>query len=197
MLQLKPLPTQAIHSVGALLVIILAVIAYLFDEQIAWLFIYDRQLINSGEYWRLLTGHFFHSNGNHLLLNISAVVLIWALHGQYYVHKTYFFTVLICALVCSAGIHWWSLDITQYVGLSGVLHGLFIWGALMDIKHKDKTGYLLLAAVIGKVIHEQIYGASADLEQLIAANVATDAHLYGAIGGLLAFVLYILKASKR
>ena len=70
------------------------------------------------------------------------------------------------------------------------------WGALMDIKHKEKTGYLLLIGLMAKIIHEQIYGASADVERLIGAGVATDAHLYGAIGGLLAFIWCYFTAIK-
>ena len=72
--------------------------------------------------------------------------------------------------------------------MSGVLHGFFVWGALLDIKHHEKTGYLLLIGVVAKILHEQFYGASADVELLIGATVATDAHLYGAIGGLVVFI---------
>ena len=123
------------------------------------------------------------------MLNAAAVVLLWALHGQYYNYKNYLIIFITSALVCGLGIYWFSLDITLYVGLSGVLHGFFVWGALMDIKHKEKTGYLLFVGVMLKIAHEQIYGASAEVELLINASVATDAHFYGAIGGLLAFFL--------
>ena len=122
------------------------------------------------------------------MLNAAAVVLLWALHGQYYHYKNYAIIFITSAVICSLGIHWMSLDIALYVGLSGVLHGFFVWGALMDIKHKEKTGYLLFIGVVLKIAHEQIHGASADVELLIGASVATDAHLYGAIGGLLAFL---------
>jgi len=189
MLQVKPLPIQVIHSLGPLLVFIIATIAFIFDEQISDLLIYNRNLVAAGEYWRLISGHFFHSNGNHFMLNASAVVLLWALHGQYYNHKNYLLVFILSAMTCSLGIYWWSLNIGLYVGLSGVLHGFFVWGALMDIKQQEKTGYLLLIGVVAKIIHEQVYGASAEVEILIGTNVATDAHLYGAIGGFLAYLL--------
>lgn len=192
MLQLKSLPIKPIHSVGPLLVLILAYIAFIFDAQLADLLIYNRNLVTAGEYWRLITGHLFHSNGNHFMLNSAAVLLLWALHGQYYNRLNYLAVFIISAMVCSFGIYWFSADIALYVGLSGVLHGFFVWGALMDIKHQEKTGYLLLLGVIAKISHEQIYGASADVELLINASVATDAHLYGAIGGLLTCLLAYL-----
>ena len=194
MLQLKPFPTKKTQFIGPLLVFILALLAFVFDQQTSDLLIYDRNMIIAGEHWRLLTGHFFHSNGNHFMLNIAAVALLWALHGQYYYFKNYLVVFSVSAIVCSLGIFWFAENIVLYVGLSGVLHGFFVWGALMDIKHNEKTGYLLLIGVIAKIIHEQVYGASADVELLIGATVATDAHLYGAIGGLVVFISgYIIK----
>ena len=188
MLQLKPFPTKKTQFIGPLLVFILALLAFVFDQQTSDLLIYDRKLIIAGEYWRLLTGHFFHSNGNHFMLNIAAVALLWALHGQYYYFKNYLVIFFVSGLICSLGILWFAENIAFYVGLSGVLHGFFVWGALMDIKHHEKTGYLLLIGVIAKILHEQFYGASADVERLIGATVATDAHLYGAVGGLVVFI---------
>jgi rhomboid family GlyGly-CTERM serine protease len=196
MLQLKPLPVKATHSLGPLIVFTLALSAFIFDARISDLLIYNRSLITAGEYWRIISGHFFHSNANHFLLNTAAVALLWALHGQYYSYKNYLSVFLTSAIVCSLGIYWFSVYIELYVGLSGVLHGFFVWGALMDIKHKEKTGYLLLIGVMAKIIHEQIYGASADVEILIGASVATDAHLYGAIGGLLAFICCYFTTNK-
>lgn len=196
MLQIKPLPIQTIHSIGPILVILLALLSFIFDAQSSEQLIYNRDLITDGEYWRLLTGHFFHSNANHLMLNTAAVVLLWALHGQYYHHKNYFLIFTASTIFCSLGIYFFAVDIALYVGLSGVLHGFFVWGAMMDIKHKEKTGYLLLIGVIVKIGHEQFYGASPDVELLIGASVATDAHLYGAIGGLLAYILGYLNISK-
>jgi rhomboid family GlyGly-CTERM serine protease len=189
MLQLKPLPIQAIHSLGPLFIFIAAFIAFIFDSQVADLLIYNRHLVATGEYWRLISGHFLHSNANHFMLNAAAVALLWALHGQYYSYKNYLVVFITSALICSLGIYYFSVDIVLYVGLSGVLHGFFVWGALKDIQYKEKTGYLLLIGVILKIAHEQIYGASAEVELLIGASVATDAHLYGAIGGLLSFIL--------
>jgi len=196
MLQLKPLPIQIAHSLGPLVILTLAFIAFIFDAKISNALIYSRELVNTGEIWRLITGHFFHSNANHFMLNAAAVLLLWALHGQYYNYRNYAVIFISSAIVCSLGIHWLSLDISLYVGLSGVLHGFFVWGALMDIKHKENTGYLLFIGVILKIAHEQIYGASADVELLIDASVATDAHLYGAIGGLVAFLILHINHKK-
>jgi len=197
MLQIKSLPTQITHILTPLIVLAFAFIAFTFDEKLSDFLIYNRDLVSQGEYWRLISGHFLHTNGNHFMLNAAAVVLLWALHGQYYNHKNYLMIFLTSTMVCGLGIHYYSLDISLYVGLSGVLHGFFVWGALMDIKHQEKTGYLLLIGVVLKIAHEQFYGASADVESFIESSVATDAHMFGAIGGLLAFLIcYIIDKKK-
>jgi rhomboid family GlyGly-CTERM serine protease len=79
-----------------------------------------------------------------------------------------------------------------YVGLSGVLHGLFVIGAYFDIRQKLKTGWVMLLGVWVKVIYEQIFGASADVAKLIEANVAVDAHLFGTITGCIIIMYYLL-----
>lgn len=191
-LTLKNLPLNKQHSLVVCAVAFLAVMAYFFNDALADTFVYHHQLISQGEFWRLVSGHFFHTNGYHLLLNLAALILLWALHGQFYSLKNYSLLFITSTLVCSVGLYFFSPDIRQYVGLSGVLHGIFVFGAIMDIRQHDKTGYLLFAGVWLKIAHEQFYGASKDVSTLIDASVAIDAHLWGAVGGLVFSVIYLL-----
>jgi rhomboid family GlyGly-CTERM serine protease len=184
-LTLKNLPFRKQHSLLVATIALLAIIGYLFHDEVDPLFVYQYQLINQGELWRAFTGHFLHTNGIHLLLNLAALILLWALHGHFYTLKNYSLLFITSALICSTGLFYFSPQIQQYVGLSGVLHGIFVFGAIMDIRHQDKTGYLLFIGVWIKIAHEQFYGASEQVSTLIDANVAIDAHLWGAIGGLL------------
>ncbi|NQZ88450.1 MAG: rhombosortase [Colwellia sp.] len=179
-----------------LIVLLISLIAFVFDSSLSELLIYQRTLVTQGEVWRVFSSHFFHTNGFHFLLNAAAVVMLWALHGQFYTIKSYLIVFMMSAITTSIGIHWFSPDIEQYVGLSGVLHGIFIWGAIEDIKAKERTGYLLLLGVILKIAHEQYYGASEDVAVLIGAKVAINAHLWGAIGGVIAVILlFIIKST--
>lgn len=192
MFQLKTLPTQATHFRAPLALFIIAICCFILNSQISDYFVYNRALIVESQYWRLLTGHFFHTNYAHLLLNTLAIVLLWALHGQFYSTKQYTLLFLISSIIVSLGIYFLTPEMSEYVGLSGVLHAFFIWGALKDIEHKEKTGYLLLLGVVIKVAHEQIYGASEEVASLINANVAIDAHLWGAISGILFYLIALL-----
>ena len=194
MISLKSLAFERSSFTPVCLVIVLATLAYLFDKQLSTSLIYDRNALALGQYWRIVTGHFFHTNLAHFLLNSAAVVLLWALHGSFYRYSSYLVVFIISAVTCSLGMYYFSTSISLYVGLSGVLHGFFVWGALHDIRTKEFTGYLLLIGVMIKIAHEQLYGASSDVEKFINAPVAVDAHLYGAIGGVIAFlILAVLK----
>ena len=165
---------------------------YFIGDLINQTFVYQRYLIVQGQLWRLFTGHLLHTNGYHLLLNLTALMMLWALHRRFYSLRIYSALFVFCSLSTSLGIFYYSASLIQYVGLSGVLHGIFVFGALMDIKTKDKTGYLLFIGVWLKIAHEQIYGASTDVSDLIEASVAIDAHLWGAIGGLLFTITYMI-----
>jgi len=186
------LPTTPQQASVPLAILFISLVSFLFDNSLSEFMVYQRSLVIEGEIWRAFSGHFFHTNGFHFLLNAAAVVMLWALHGHFYTIKSYLFIFIVSAVVCSIGIHWFSPDIDQYVGLSGVLHGIFIWGAVEDIKAKERTGYLLLLGVILKIAHEQYYGASEDVVDLIGAHVAINAHLWGAIGGVIAVIILII-----
>jgi len=198
-LALKNLPFKKEHSLLVVTIALIAILAYLFSDVADVIFVYQYQLISQGELWRTFTGHFLHTNGIHLLLNLAALILLWALHGHFYTLKNYGLLFITSAFICSAGLFYFSPQIQQYVGLSGILHGIFVFGAIMDIRHKDKTGYLLFIGVWLKIAHEQFYGASEQVSTLIDANVAIDAHLWGAIGGLLfsCGFLVFLKTQKH
>lgn len=197
MITLKQLPLTKNHIIGPLLIVILALIAFMMNNDISNNLSYNRDLIAQGQWWLFFTGHLLHTNDMHLLLNSAAVILLWALHGQFFSWKNYLAIWLMLALGTSVGLYFFSPSLISYVGLSGVLHGFFVIGACKDIEDKEKTGYLLLFAVIAKVIYEQIFGASEEVMQLIEANVAIDAHLYGLISGLIVSIVWYIVPIKK
>jgi rhomboid family GlyGly-CTERM serine protease len=175
----------------ALLSLMAFISEYFFGESFAQTLVYRKDLISQGEIWRLLSGHILHTNSYHLLLNLVALFMMWALHGRFYSIKNYISLFLFCSLTTCLGLYYFDPTLIQYVGLSGTLHGVFIFGALMDINAKDKTGYLLFIGAWAKIAYEQRYGASTDVISLIEANVAVNAHLWGAIGGLFFTIVYL------
>lgn len=167
------------------IIFLISAVMYFLPAPIEHSLIYDRSDITNGQLWRFITAHLMHTNLNHLLLNLAGLTMLWALHGDHYTPKTYLLAFISSLVVCSLGIYYFDPSMERYVGLSGILHGIFVWGAILDIKKGWSSGYLLLIGVLAKVAYEQAFGASADVEVLINASVAIDAHLWGTIGGLL------------
>ena len=66
----------------------------------------------------------------------------------------------------------------------------------MDIKEKMTSGWLLLVGIAIKVGYEQYNGSSSEVAELIDAKVAVDAHMFGAVGGLIIFLLMISTAKR-
>jgi len=170
----------------------IAMVLALFQPVVQPVLEFNRELISNGQYWRLLTGNFLHTNGWHLLFNLAGLVLLHLLFGQYYSARSLLGFTIINASSVGLLLYFFSPDIAYYVGLSGYLHGLFVIGCLSEIDNGIKTSYLLLGAIAAKIYYEQTAGASAQMSELINANVAVDAHLYGAIAALPMFLVYWL-----
>jgi rhomboid family GlyGly-CTERM serine protease len=174
----------------------------LLSSLLAWLGINDelefnRQLIEQGQLWRLFTSQFVHANWAHLGLNCAGIALIWLLHGEYTSPSRYGFNIATLAIWCGLGVFWFCPTITIYTGLSALLHGVIIWGAIKDVTVGLKSGYVLFIGVWVKLIAEQINGPSADIGALINSTVAVDAHLIGAIGGVLLGAPLIIQFISR
>ncbi|WP_218397325.1 rhombosortase [Alteromonas lipotrueae] len=191
------LPVSPKYSVGPLILAFSAIVAFFLEPLSGKWLAYDRFAIQGLETWRLLSGNIVHTNGYHLLLNLSGLTLLWALHGEHYRIGRFLKVFVWCSLGTSAGLYLFSEDLIWYAGLSGALHGIFVWGALMDIMNKMRSGWILLGGVALKVIYEQVSGSSAQVAALIDAKVAIDSHLFGALSGLIIFTLMWLTAKKR
>ncbi len=166
-----------------LIFVVLLLILHVLPESLRSVLEYHRA--QPEQVWRALTGHLLHSNHWHLVMNLGALVLMLMLHQLYYSLKSFILLLVSGCVGISVLLFLFSPEIQIYVGLSGWLHCFITTGALLDIKHKVQSGWLILLGVIAKVAYEQWQGPDADLAALINANVAIDAHLYGVICGLL------------
>lgn len=157
---------------------------------------FNRNLVEQNEIWRIITGQFVHANWTHLLLNIVGIGFIWILHAEHRTPAQYAWHTLFLGLWTGLGIWLFCPSINIYTGLSGLLHGVIVWGAMKDIKVGMRSGILLFIGIWGKLAWEQWTGPSADVGALIQSRVAIEAHLIGAIGGLV-LGLEFLKPQKK
>ncbi len=172
------------HPSHILWLMILIVSSFLqaFDWVNSWRF--NRDLVEQGYVWLLFSGHFVHLNWSHWLLNMAGLLIVAFFFSGHASLKQWLLVILVSACVISAGIWWWQTDIRYYVGLSGVLHGLFLYGALCEIRFYPASGYVLVTVLIGKLLWEFFNGALPGSEEMAGGRVLTEAHLLGAIGGI-------------
>lgn len=168
-----------------LLLAILATALFFLPQPIQQYLEYNRSAIANGQLWRLLSGHLLHSNSYHLLMNIAGLMVMMLIHGALPQRLALLWQCLIFSTAISIGLWFFSPDIQLYVGLSGVLHALLCFGALLDIRQGYRSGYLILVGVTAKIVSEQYFGPDAELSAKIAAEVAINAHLYGAMIGVI------------
>ncbi len=157
----------------------------------AWRF--NRGLVEQGNVWLLFSGHIVHLNWSHWLLNMAGLAIVAFFFSSHATFSQWFSVVVASSCVISAGLWWGMPEIHFYVGLSGVLHGLFLYGALREIRFYPTSGYVLLTVLIAKLVWEFFNGALPGSEDMAGGRVLTEAHLLGAIGGILVWLSEWLK----
>ena len=99
---------------------------------------------------------------------------------------------LILAFLISAGLYYFYPYITWYLGFSGVLHGLFVIGALLEL---GLLGWAVLLTITVKVGWEITVGPIPGTVSIIGTPSIAEANLLGAVSGLA--VGWIIRAIKR
>jgi rhomboid family GlyGly-CTERM serine protease len=151
---------------------------------------YERVAIGHGEWWRLVSAHWVHLDARHLLLDSAGLVLLWCLYARE-LRPGQWLLVLACAtLAVDAGLWWGDPGLAWYLGISGLLHGAWAAGAMAQWLRGERRGALMLALLAFKLLLERRAGAS-----LVSAAlpVVPLAHVFGALGGLVAVAALALR----
>lgn len=141
-----------------------------------------------GEWWRLFTAHAVHLSWPHALLNAAGVFVCCALAPAVF-NGWLALRVGALALGISLCLYRLSPEALPYVGLSGVLYGLFVLGLAPQARRLDAVAIAALIAITGWMLRQWLTGPLQSEERLIGGAIASVAHLYGyglAFLGLLA-----------
>ncbi len=149
------------------------------------------------EAWRLWTGHWVHVGWIHYLLNMLAFACLPYIFPQIK-NKTYFCLLMIIAPLLSLTFYFIYPEIQAYAGLSGVLHGLYIFAAIIyfDQKNERKFALLVIVLVVIKIAWEQKFG-QLGTAKLIGSPVLVQAHLWGVIWASIIAVSYLFYKHKQ
>lgn len=142
----------------------------------------ERDLVFSGQYYRLLTSMFLHGGIVHLLVNMYSLSAIGPaiekIYGKFKYILIYFFGGIISSI--------FSCIFTRAVsiGASGAIFALLGAILIVAIRTKDKYGNGMLKEIISVVIINIAVGLS-------SPNIDNFAHIGGFLGGsLLSAMLY-------
>lgn len=152
---------------------------------------YQRVAIEHGQWWRLLSGNFVHLGTWHFAFNALSLGLWLFLYPSRLTAIDWGLRLLVLGLGVGLGLYFFVPDVGTYVGLSGIIYGLF----LLDLGREalveaDRFALLCVIFVIVRVGWEAINGAPAYESHLLGGPVVTASHfcgmaaavLYGAAG---------------
>jgi rhomboid family GlyGly-CTERM serine protease len=150
---------------------------------------YDRHAVAAGEYWRLLTAQLVHLGPSHLAMNLIGLALLWALFGRERDLRQWLAVLLGATATVDAGLWWLAREVDWYVGLSGVLHGVWAAAGVALWSHARRDGVLTLAVLAAKLTLERAIGPLGSVLTTEPLPVVTLAHVFGATGGLIVALL--------
>ncbi len=142
---------------------------------------FDRSAIEAGQWWRLLSGNFVHLGWYHWMLNEIGIAVLVMLCPESLSIAVLARRVLVIGAGMALCLYRFVPSLQTYVGMSGVIHGLFVLGLLPQVLKRDLISLGCLVFLLGKLGYEQFAGAPISDEAAIGGSVITDSHFYGAL----------------
>ena len=165
-------------------VVLLAAIE-LFGDAGRALLQYDRAAILGGQWWRVLTGNFAHLGWYHLLLNEMGLLVLVLLCPEALPVQVWVRRVVLLGIGMSAGLLLFVPKLSTYVGMSGVIHGLFVLGLVPQVLKRDLIALGCLLYLVGKIGWELYAGAPVSDEAAIGGRVVVESHMFGTLSALI------------
>jgi rhomboid family GlyGly-CTERM serine protease len=169
----------------AVLMALLAVLA-LGGEPVREALRYDSAAIEAGQWWRVLSGSFVHLGWWHLFLNEMGVLVLVLLCPDALSPAVWIRRVLLLGIGMGLGLYFFVPGTRWYVGMSGVIHGLFLLGLMRQIViERDLIAAGCLTYLVGKIGWEMYSGVPVSDEAALGGKVLVESHLYGTLSAVL------------
>lgn len=173
----------------AALLLLLAVFHTFFNPLLQ----YDHLIFSKHQYWRVITAHFVHLNLYHALMNLAAAALILSMFSEFITVRWWVCLTLVLSLCVSMGLYFFDHNVHYYVGFSGVLYGLWMYGALICLHHMPFISTTICCVLTYTVWQQQAENFDTGyLAGWINGQVIVNAHLYGFVAGIICALLYWL-----
>jgi rhomboid family GlyGly-CTERM serine protease len=153
--------------------------------------VFDRAAIAQGEWWRLLSAHWAHSDSAHAAWNIAALLLLGLLFESRLQGRL--LLALLAGTVAVDAWLWWGMpSLAYYCGLSGILNSLLIFGLLQW--WRDERHALLL--VVGGAAASKILLEASSGQALLTSTAWPSVPTTHAAGFLCGLLLASVTLSK-
>ncbi|RYY74842.1 MAG: rhombosortase [Gammaproteobacteria bacterium] len=178
--------------ISALISVVIFVCAVFPGLCFPWLSL-DRLEVGGGEWWRVFSSNFVHFGWAHTLMNLAAFQIATFILFNSISSTRFVSLILLCNLSVGLGIYYLNPEYLVYAGFSGSIHGLLVAGLMFNKRHPVWVNSIFIALLFGKIFYEhQPDYQTNDIQNLLPVPVAYDAHLYGAIAGLIFGVFTLL-----
>lgn len=145
-----------------------------------WLF--DRAAIEQGEWWRLFSAHWVHSDPVHAAWDIAAL-LVLGLLLEPRLHWRLPLLLLGGSIAVDVWLWWGMPELSYYCGLSGILNTLLAFGMLYWWRHERHPLLLVMVGLAALKIILEIAAGQALLTRTAWPSVPS-AHAAGFLGGV-------------
>ncbi|WP_293371809.1 rhombosortase [Nevskia sp.] len=142
---------------------------------------YDRVAVVDGQWWRLLSSNFVHLGWWHWFLNALSLVLLVFLCPERIKPLSWLLRLAVIGIGMCFCLHVFTPGLANYVGLSGLVYGLFALGFGRQIASGERFAIACLVFLAARIVWELIIGAPASEEGLIGGSVVAESHLYGVL----------------
>jgi len=156
--------------------------------------VFDRAAIEQGEWWRLLSAHWVHSDPAHAAWDIAALLLLGALFEPG-LHWRLPLLLLGGSAAVDTWLWWGTPGLSYYCGLSGILNTLLVYGLLQWWRDERHPLLLVMVGLAGLKIVLEIVAGQALLTRTAWPSVPS-VHAAGYLYGL-ALASVTLRKWKR
>ena len=157
--------------------------------------LYLRQNVTQGEVWRLLTGGLVHSNLDHLLMNIAAILLLQLFVITSFSSIRFLLRSLYLIIGINIAIYYFIPHALYYLGFSGALYGVYLWYSF-DEWQTNKLPLIFCLGLIGKILLD-MNSMNFIPNEIIKVPVFWPAHLLGIVLAMLGILIEMLARAYR
>ncbi len=176
-------------------ILLLGLIGYLLPRlglnYYAWFYYPPLTIVETGDYWRLISPAFLHFGEMHILFN---GLWMWELgrRVEFYFGRLHYLLIFLLLALAANTLQFYAANSNNFGGLSGVVYGLV--GFLLIARFAQAHPVLRIAdGIFVFMLVFLALGYLGVLDFLVAGKVGNAAHLGGLLMGLFLGLIYFHK----